>query len=268
MAEAANDVVMAKDSQVDKRKVTMRNVRLLANGDIADEEAVDYVRPDHLDAYVENARQRWQHVSVGDTPDAGPGGYEGTTSVPADLSVPDAGVVYPATGARALEEAGNPEQIEPTEPTMLLTDPAPWTAPVDCPAPDVDLPGFLAFHREKFGDAQMIASGTGLRNTLYAAYAAAATFADLYSSTGASAAGTAITGGAPAYASKGLTWGGGTNGAGSTSATIFDVPSGATVAGFGVKTGVAGAYLDGGALTSQAFASQGTYTLTLTYTQT
>jgi hypothetical protein len=47
------------------------------------------------------------------------------------------------------------------------------------------------------------------------------------------------------------------------------VPTGTTVAGAGVHTAItAGTYLDGGAVTSQAFASQGTYTLTLTYTQT
>jgi hypothetical protein len=140
--------------------------------------------------------------------------------------------------------------------------------PVGCPAPDVDLDAFLAFHRTRFGDAQMIASGTGLRTTLSDAYKAAATFGDLYSTTGATAAGTAISGGAPAYASIGFAWGASANGVVSTGGTVFNIPSGATVAGFGVKTGVAGAYLDGGPLTSQSFASQGTYTLTLTYTQT
>lgn len=250
------------DPRITKRRVTMRSVTLDSVGDVVTTEASDYVRPDHLDAYVKDAQERWQSVQVSDEFDAGPGGYEGTTSVPADLDLPDAGVVYPATGARALEESGNPEA------TMLLSDPSPWVAPIDCPSPDTDLAGFLAFHRAQFGDAQMIASGTGLRNTLYASYAAAATFADLYQTTGASAAGTAITGGAPAYASKSLAWGAGTNGVGSTGATVFDVPSGSSVAGFGVKTGVAGAYLDGGLLTTQAFASQGTYTLTLTYTQT
>jgi hypothetical protein len=241
------------DPRVTKRRVTMRSVRLLPNGETATETATDYVREDHLDAYMADAAKRWQAVQVSDEFDAGPGGFDGMTCVPSALDLPDAGVVYPAT------DSG---------PTMLLSDPAPWAAPVGCPSPADDLAGFMAFHRAQFGDTAMIASGTGLRNTLYASYVGAATFADVYSTTGATAAGTAITGGAPAYASKGLTWGGGTNGVGSTSGTVFDIPSGATVAGFGVKTGVAGAYLDGGALTSQAFASQGTYTLTLTYTQT
>lgn len=141
------------------------------------------------------------------------------------------------------------------------------TLPIGCPLPTADLEGFLAFHREQFGDAVMVAN-TAMRNTLADAYKAAATFADLYSTTGATSAGTAITGGAPAYASKALSWGASAAGVVSTTATVFDIPSGATVAGFGVKTGAAGAYLDGGALTSQAFASQGTYTLTITYTQT
>lgn len=141
--------------------------------------------------------------------------------------------------------------------------------PVGCPHPADDLEGFLGWHRAQFGDAVMIASGTGLRNTLSDAYKAAATFADLYSTSGATAAGTAISGGAPAYASKAVTWGTSSNGVVSTtSPSVFDIPSGATVAGFGVKTGAGGTYLDGGALTSQAFASQGTYSLSLTYTQT
>lgn len=143
-----------------------------------------------------------------------------------------------------------------------------YQLPVGCPLPTVDLEGFLAFHAAQFGEAVMIATGTGLRTTLSDAYKGAATFGDLYSTTGVSAAGTAISGGSPAYASKALSWGSSTNGVVSTTGTVFDIPSGATVAGFGVKTGAGGAYLDGGALTSQAFASQGTYTLTLTYTQT
>lgn len=66
--------------EVDKRKVTMRNVTLQADGSTATLEAVDYVRPDMLDAYVADARTRWQFVGVSDEPDAGPGGYEGDTA--------------------------------------------------------------------------------------------------------------------------------------------------------------------------------------------
>ena len=86
-----------KDPRIDKRKVTMRNVTLTADGQTATLEATDYVRPDHLDAYVADARTRWQYVEVSEEPDAGPGGYHGQTAVPHDLNLPDAGVVYEAT---------------------------------------------------------------------------------------------------------------------------------------------------------------------------
>lgn len=89
---------MAKktDERVDKRRVTMRSIFLLPNGETATHEAVDYVRPDHLAAYVAQAQGNWQFVEVSEEPDAGPGGYEGATAVPANLDLPDAGVVYPA----------------------------------------------------------------------------------------------------------------------------------------------------------------------------
>lgn len=85
-----------KDPRVTKRRVTMTNVVALPGGGTAKQVAVDYVRPDHLDAYVHDAGHRWQLVEVSDEPDAGPGGYEGATSVPEGLPLPDAGVVYPA----------------------------------------------------------------------------------------------------------------------------------------------------------------------------
>jgi len=85
------------DPRVDKRKVTMRNVSLLPNGDTATMEAVDYVRPDFLDAYVTDAQSRWQYVEVSDDPDAGPGGYDGATHVPATLDHDLAGQTFPAT---------------------------------------------------------------------------------------------------------------------------------------------------------------------------
>lgn len=80
---------------IDKRKVTMRSVSLASNGVTMTQEAVDYVRPDHLDAYITDAQKKWQFVEVSDEPDAGPGGYEGQTAVPEHLPLPDAGVVYP-----------------------------------------------------------------------------------------------------------------------------------------------------------------------------
>lgn len=109
---------------------------------------------------------------------------------------------------------------------------------------------------------------TATKNTLADAYTALCAYAALYSTAGTSTAGTELSGGSPAYARKALSWGAASGGVASATAVTFDVPSGATVAGAGFHSAVtAGSYRDGGALTSQAFASQGTYTLTCTYTQ-
>ena len=106
------------------------------------------------------------------------------------------------------------------------------------------------------------------KNTLATAYGTAATYAALYTTAPGGTAGTEVTGGSPAYARKALTWGAASGGVITVTVT-FDVPTGTTVVGAGVHTAVtAGTYLDGGSVTSQAFASQGTYALTLTYTQT
>lgn len=101
---------------------------------------------------------------------------------------------------------------------------------------------------------------TAQRNTLATAYGNAATEARLYSTVPDTAAGTAIVGAAAA-----ITWSAPTNGV-ITAEVTFNVPAGATVAGAGVHSAT-GTYLDGGAVPSQPFASDGTYTLTLTYTQ-
>lgn len=80
---------MADDPRIDKRRVTMRNFVTTVDADGAPQmhthEAVDYVRPDFLDAYVADAKTRWQSVTVSDEPDAGPGGYEGDTVIPPHL---------------------------------------------------------------------------------------------------------------------------------------------------------------------------------------
>lgn len=98
------------------------------------------------------------------------------------------------------------------------------------------------------------------RSNLATAYGAAATEARLYSTVPDTAAGTAIVG-----ATAAISWSAASNGV-ITAEVVFNVPSGATVAGAGVHNG-SGAYLDGGAVPSQNFASDGTYTLTLTYAQ-
>jgi len=85
--------------EITKRRVTMTNAIALPDGKTETHVAVDYVRPDHLDAYVTDARLRWQLVEVSDEPDAGPGGYDGATFVPGHLPLADAGTTYPATEA-------------------------------------------------------------------------------------------------------------------------------------------------------------------------
>lgn len=108
---------------------------------------------------------------------------------------------------------------------------------------------------------------TTQKNTLATAYGSAATYAALYTTAPGATAGTEVTGGSPAYARKSVAWGAAANGV-ITAQVVFDVPAGTTVVGAGVHTAVtAGTYLDGGTVTSQNFATQGTYTLTLTYTQ-
>lgn len=101
MAETT-DTPVETDPRIDKRRVTMVNI--IPMGVDADgepvfhrHEAVDYVRPDFLDAYVASAQERWQSVIVSDEPDAGPAGYDGATHVPEDLDHPLAGQTFPAT---------------------------------------------------------------------------------------------------------------------------------------------------------------------------
>lgn len=107
------------------------------------------------------------------------------------------------------------------------------------------------------------------KNNAANGYTGAATHAALYSTVPGGSAGTELTGGSPAYARKATSWGSPSNGVNSSGPHTFDVASGSTVAGAGLHTAVtAGTYLDGAAVTSQAFASQGTYALTITYTQT
>lgn len=63
-------------------------------------EATDYVRPDYLDAYVNDARRRWEIVEVGEQPDAGPAGYDGATFIPFGVQKP----IY--------DRDGNVERVE------------------------------------------------------------------------------------------------------------------------------------------------------------
>lgn len=114
----------------------------------------------------------------------------------------------------------------------------------------------------------MAVQTAAMKNILADAYKGAATHAAVYTTVPGASAGTEPSGGSPAYARKATAWGASSNGVTSTVVT-FDIPSGTTLVGAGVHSALSGGtYYDGAAVTSQNFASQGTYQLTLTYTQT
>jgi len=110
------------------------------------------------------------------------------------------------------------------------------------------------------------------RNALATQYGVAAPYGALFTAdpgTTGSVTGE-VTGGSPAYNRKAISWGAAAASAVS-GAPVFDVPSGTTVTYAGVTVSVTPATADlrdRVAVTSQAFASQGTYTVTYTYTQT
>lgn len=113
----------------------------------------------------------------------------------------------------------------------------------------------------------MALNATASKNSLATSFGTAATHAALYTTSAGASQGTEVTGGSPAYARKAITWGSPTNGV-ITASVTFDVPASTTVVAAGVHTASTGTgnYLEGGAVTSQAFGSQGTYTLNLTFT--
>lgn len=107
-----------------------------------------------------------------------------------------------------------------------------------------------------------------MRKILANSYAASGTHGACYTTAPGGTAGTEVTGGT--YARKSLTWSApSTNGATEviTATAVFDIPAGVTVAGAGVHSAItAGTYYDGATVTSQAFSTAGTYTVTFTAT--
>jgi len=77
-----------------------------------------------------------------------------------------------------------------------------------------------------------------------------------------------VSGGSPAYARKSITWGSASGGV-ITGTVTFDVPASVTVSFVGGWTAVTGGtFLDKASVSSQAFASQGQYTVNATFTVT
>lgn len=107
-----------------------------------------------------------------------------------------------------------------------------------------------------------------MRQLVANAYGANAPFGSLHTAApSGQTPGAEVSGGAPAYARKALTWTSGSTGS-ITSTATYDVPSGVSVVAGGIQSAVtAGTYRDHVPLTTQAFASQGTLTVNYTYTQ-
>jgi hypothetical protein len=238
--------------QITKRRVDMSDPNPIRSDDgswvIPAGSATDYVRPDFLDAYVADAKTRWGTVTVSDEPDAGPAGYHGQTVIPEQLDHPEAGQVFEAT---------SPD------------DPEPKPRSGGKPRPFLALQLFIGmWFATLLGAIQILAQ----RNAMATAYGVAAPYGTLFTAdpgTTGSVTGE-VTGGAPAFARKAMSWGAAAASA-ITGTPVFDVPSGTTVTYFGVAvsaTLTTADLRDKVAVTSQAFASQGTYTVTATYTQT
>lgn len=107
-----------------------------------------------------------------------------------------------------------------------------------------------------------------MKNQLATSYIGTALYGALTTTAPGSSSGTEVTGGSPAYARIAAAWGTVTNGVVSASPMVFNVPGPAvTVVGFEFfNLSSAGIYQDGCGITSQTFSSQGTYTITPTFT--
>lgn len=112
----------------------------------------------------------------------------------------------------------------------------------------------------------MAIATTTQKETLAVAYGNAATFASLHTAAPGTTGASELTGGAPAYARKAITWAAGGSDGIVTGSVTFDVPA-STITAAGLWTAVtAGTFLDSVAV-SQTFAAQGQLTVNFTYTQ-
>jgi hypothetical protein len=90
------------------------------------------------------------------------------------------------------------------------------------------------------------------------------TFASLHTDVIGSGSGNEVTGGAPAYIRKSLTWSASSGGAMDSSNTqAFDVPAATTIARVGFFSAeTAGTFYGDAEITDETYGSQGTYTVT------
>lgn len=105
------------------------------------------------------------------------------------------------------------------------------------------------------------ASLNTLRNVAHAAIAQ--TYASLHTADPSTTGANEVTGGSPAYARKAINFGAASAGSMASSSTpVFDVPA-TTVAYVGFwDASTSGNFIGSAAVTSEVFASQGTYTVT------
>jgi hypothetical protein len=109
------------------------------------------------------------------------------------------------------------------------------------------------------------------RNAMATAYGVAAPYGALFTADPgtADAATNEVAGGSPVYQRKAMSWGAASASA-ITGAPVFDCGAAVTVTYFGVAVSsvkTTADVRDSTTVTSQTFASQGTYTVTATYTQ-
>ena len=94
--------------------------------------------------------------------------------------------------------------------------------------------------------------------------ASLAVFVSLHTADPSTTGANEVSGGSPAYARKAITWNAASGGAiDSSNQPVFDVPAGTTVAYVGFwSASSAGTFYGSADVTDEAFAAQGTYTLT------
>lgn len=109
------------------------------------------------------------------------------------------------------------------------------------------------------------AAKNAMLNALDESQSAGADFMSLHTGNPGENGASEVTGGSPAYARKGITWGAASGGSKALSAAVtFDIPAGTTVTHIGLWDASSGGnFLIGAALTdSRAFTNQGTLEVT------
>lgn len=114
----------------------------------------------------------------------------------------------------------------------------------------------------------MAIATTTQKETLAVAYGNAATHASLHSADPGTTGTSEISGGAPAYARKPITWAAGTSDGVVTGSVTFDVPASVATTHAGLWTALtAGTFLDKTVAAYASQTAQGQLTVNFTYTQ-